>query len=55
LRPVRSEVQRLLSDNRQALQCFGWSPKVGLRQGLEMTINWIRDHLDLYQPGQYQV
>ena len=55
LRPVKSEVQRLLSDNRQALQCFGWSPKVGLRQGLEMTINWIRDHLDLYQPGQYQV
>ena len=55
LRPVKSEVQRLLSDNRQAMQRFGWSPMVGLRQGLEITINWIRDHLDLYQPGQYQV
>jgi len=55
LRPAKSEVHRLLSDNRQALQRFGWSPKVGLGEGLKMTIDWISDHIDLYSPGQYQV
>ena len=55
LRPAKSEVQRLLSDNRQALQRFGWSPKVGLGEGLKMTIDWISEHIDLYRPGQYQV
>ncbi len=55
LRPVKSEVQRLLADNRQALQRLGWSPKVGLSEGLKLTIDWISSHLDLYRPGQYQV
>ncbi len=55
LRPVKSEVQRLVSDNRQALERFGWSPKVGLDEGLKATIDWMRKHLDLYRPGEYQV
>jgi dTDP-glucose 4,6-dehydratase len=55
LRPVKSEVQRLVSDNRQALERFGWSPKVGLDEGLKATIDWMRKHLDMYRPGEYQV
>jgi dTDP-glucose 4,6-dehydratase len=55
LRPVKSEVQRLVSDNRQALERFGWSPKVGLDEGLKTTIDWMRKHLDMYRPGEYQV
>jgi NAD dependent epimerase/dehydratase len=55
LRPVKSEVQRLLSDNRRALKRFGWSPKVGLDEGLNATIDWMRKHLDLYRHGEYQV
>jgi NAD dependent epimerase/dehydratase len=55
LRPVKSEVQRLLSDNRQALLRFSWSPKVGLNEGLKLTIDWVSSHLDLYRPGLYQV
>jgi dTDP-glucose 4,6-dehydratase len=54
-RPVKSEVQRLLSDSRQALDRLGWSRRVGLSEGLKLTIDWISRHLDSYRPGEYQV
>lgn len=54
LRPEKSEVQRLLADNRRAQQQLGWSPCVPLRQGLEKTIAWIAAHLEHY-PEEYQI
>lgn len=41
LRPEKSEVLRLLSDNRKAAHRLKWRPCVGLEQGLEETIHWI--------------
>jgi dTDP-glucose 4,6-dehydratase len=55
LRPEKSEVLRLLSDNRRAFERLGWRPQVGLHQGLLATIDWIRAHLSRYQPKDYQV
>ncbi|MBP1694236.1 MAG: dTDP-glucose 4,6-dehydratase [Chloroflexi bacterium] len=55
LRPEKSEVQRLLSDNTRACQRLGWEPLVSLGQGLQETIRWIDEHIDLYQPGVYQI
>ena len=55
LRPEKSEVMRLLSDNRKARERLGWSPRVDIRAGLQRTIAWIRDHLDLYRPGRYEL
>jgi dTDP-glucose 4,6-dehydratase len=55
LRPAKSEVQRLLSDNTRARQTLGWEPRVELKEGLEKTIAWIRANLALYRPGEYQV
>ena len=55
LRPEKSEVQRLLADNHLAQVCLGWQPEVTLRQGLELTIAWIREHMHLYQPAHYQI
>jgi dTDP-glucose 4,6-dehydratase len=55
LRPEKSEVQRLLSDNSLAGRRLGWQPQVSLRQGLNQTIKWMRDNLARYQPGKYQV
>lgn len=54
LRPERSEVQRLLSDNRLAAQRLGWQPQVGLEEGLRATIDWIAAHLDHYRLTGYQ-
>src|SRR3954449_5466945 len=54
-RPPSSEVERLLSDNRQAREVLGWEPKATLDEGLEQTIEWMGRHLDRYRPGTYQV
>lgn len=55
LRPEKSEVQRLLSDNRLAQTRIGWTPQVSLREGLTRTVNWVAQHLDLYRPENYQL
>ncbi len=53
LRPEKSEVQRLLSDNRLARKQLNWEPQFELETGLVKTIHWIQQHLTLYQPGVY--
>ena len=55
LRPGRSEVMQLLSDNRLARERLGWSPAVTLDQGLRSTIAWIREHLHLFRVGRYEM
>jgi NAD dependent epimerase/dehydratase len=54
LRPERSEVLRLLSDNAQARKSLGWAPEVNLDDGLDITIGWVKNHLDLYRIGTYE-
>jgi dTDP-glucose 4,6-dehydratase len=54
LRPVGSEVLRLLSDNTLARKTLGWAPEVSLEDGLDQTISWIKNHLDLYRIGTYE-
>lgn len=54
LRPEKSEVMRLISDNSRAREVFGWAPRLPLSDGLTRTINWIENHLDLYRIGQYE-
>ena len=55
LRPEKSEVMRLLSDNTKASQMLGWQPKVDIRTGLGLTIDWIRQHIKFFQPGHYEL
>ncbi len=54
-RPEKSEVLRLRSNNVLAKEIMGWEPLYTLEQGLQQTIDWIRDHLDLFDPDQYAV
>jgi len=55
LRPKKSEVMRLLSDNGFARRTLGWSPEVSLDSGLSHTVEWISGHLHLFDPQKYQV
>ncbi|MDD3828046.1 MAG: SDR family NAD(P)-dependent oxidoreductase [Anaerolineae bacterium] len=55
LRPPKSEVMHLHADAQKARELIGWQPRVSLDQGLRRTIDWIREHLDLYRPGRYEV
>ena len=53
VRPEGSEVERLCADNAAAKEILGWEPAVSLEEGLRVTIEWIKDHLDAYRPGVY--
>jgi len=61
LRPKNSEVERLWAENSKALQLMGWQPEYaglkGLRRGLQTTINWFTDPINLsaYKPDIYNV
>ncbi|MBE2193220.1 MAG: SDR family NAD(P)-dependent oxidoreductase [Anaerolinea sp.] len=55
LRPAASEVSKLQSDNRLAASLIGWTPQIGLDEGLRRTIRWIGDHLNQFDPHKYAV
>ena len=55
IRPGKSEVMKLWASNEKAKRMIGWEPRVSLDEGLELTIEWISAHLDLYRPDQYTV
>ena len=61
LRPEKSEVERLFSDNTKALKVLGWSPQYGaldgFKRGLKETINWFTEpkNLSLYKSNIYNL
>ena len=55
LRPVNSEVERLLCDNARARELLGWSPRIDLEDGLHRTIEWFERNLDRYKSDIYNV
>lgn len=55
LRPVTSEVDRLVCDAARARRLLEWAPQVDLATGLGRTIAWIRRHADRYRPEEYAV
>lgn len=52
VRPTKSEVLRLVSDNSRVRETFGWAPRFtgnkGLERGLSLTIEWFRRNLQSY-------
>jgi NAD dependent epimerase/dehydratase len=55
IRPAKSEVMRLISNNTIAREVCGWQPKYSLEQGLKETIDWIRKNTGRYRPDVYAV
>ena len=55
IRPSRSEVNRLLADNRLAKDTIGWEPRVSLEEGIRRTVSWVAAHMNRYQIGKYQI
>jgi NAD dependent epimerase/dehydratase len=61
LRPEKSEVLRLWSDNSKAMQTLNWIPKYvglqGLEAGLRETIDWFKNESNLskYKSGIYNL
>jgi NAD dependent epimerase/dehydratase len=55
LRPDASEVLALQSDYSAAHDALGWSPAVGLEEGLQKTAAWFREHFHHYESRLWHV
>lgn len=55
LRPKNSEVNRLLGSNEKIKRLTRWEPKYTFEEGLTETINWIKEHMDMYKSDIYNV
>lgn len=61
LRPEKSEVDRLWSDNSKALKLLNWKPEYtghqGFKNGLKLTADWFKnpENLKLYKLNTYNI
>lgn len=55
MRPVGSEVERLVASNAKAKELLDWAPKVGLEEGILRTVAWFRDNIGRYRSEVYSV
>ncbi len=55
IRPIKSEVKRLLCDNSKLISKTFWKPDFNIETGLEKTVEWIKDNLDFYKTDIYNV
>jgi nucleoside-diphosphate-sugar epimerase len=55
VRPARSEVGLLHCNPAKARARLGWSPQVGLEEGLRRTADHLRASLADHRPGAYAV
>lgn len=55
LRPNKSEVERLLGCNKKIKELTSWEPEYSFHQGVQETIEWIKNNLDRYKTDIYNV
>ncbi len=53
IRPQKSEVERLVCDNKKAKKLLGWQPKINLESGLKRVIQFINENKEYYQEKEY--
>ena len=55
VRPGGSEVKQLLADNTLAKKLLGWEPKIDLRTGIKITIEWLRNNIQKFNTDIYNI
>lgn len=55
LRPEKSEVNRLLGANTKIKTLTDWKQKYTFEQGIAETIEWMREHMNMYKTDIYNV
>ena len=55
LRPEKSEVNRLLGSNEKIKRLTNWEPKFSFEQGIEETIEWLRNNMNHYKTDIYNI
>lgn len=54
-RPSASEVMRLISGPEKMKRVTGWEPRYSLDDGIAEMVEWVREHLDAFDPAEYAV
>ena len=56
-RPEKSEVFRLVGDNRKLKRLTSWEPRYNIIEGLKETIEWFKNsnNLDRYKSWLYNI
>jgi len=54
-RPRESEVIRLVCNNRKAQQMINWESRVSIDQGLNITIDWMKENRELFNKDLYAI
>ncbi len=55
IRPLNSEVNRLLGSNEKIRKMTDWRPQYTFRQGIAETIGWIQNNMHLYKADIYNL
>ena len=55
VRPTKSEVWKLICDNRKMKNLTGWEPKSNFKDGLIKTIKYMENNLSKYKPEIYNI
>ncbi len=55
LRPEKSEVNRLLGSNEKIKRLTNWRPQYTFEQGIQETIEWMKQNMDAYKTDIYNV
>ncbi len=55
VRPENSEVMKLVCDNSIAGELLDWHPRYSVRQGLEETVEWMRNNMHRYKSELYNI
>lgn len=55
IRPEKSEVNRLLGSNQKIIRLTGWKPQYSFEQGLQITIEWIKQNMQSYKTDIYNI
>lgn len=55
IRPKSSEVERLYADISKAKDLLNWKPTIGLDEGLNRTISWISENIEIYKADIYTI
>lgn len=55
IRPEKSEVFKLICDNRKAKELLNWQPKITLNEGLIQTIDFIQKNIASFNSDKYVI